>query len=104
MVAVVMAEAGAGGWFDGRSGVGIFTRLDAGDGADEEVADGAEGIVIEGVHADILEAACWGPTVPAFPHGRRALFDGEEPRRIGVGENQPPREVGATDLRKDRAK
>ena len=53
--------------------------LDAGDDLIQPAADRAVGVVVEGVHALVLEALFGRPTVPAFPNGRGALRDGVEP-------------------------
>ena len=54
-------------------------EVDSGDGLVEPCADRAVGVVVEGVHADVLEALVVGPAVPAFPNRGRTLGDGVEP-------------------------
>jgi hypothetical protein len=44
--------------------------------------------VVEGVHADVLEAAVGGPAVPAFPHGGCAEFDLVEPTGVFLVEEE----------------
>ncbi len=82
-------RGGGGGVEEDVFVAGVFgVPVDAGDGVVEPFAAGAEGVVVEGVHAGVLEAFVGGPAVPAFPDGGGALFDGEEPGGEGVLEEQ----------------
>ena len=57
-------------------------RLDAAQTGVEILADSAKSVVVERVHADVAKATIRRPTVPAFPHGGRAVLHREEPRGI----------------------
>ncbi len=79
----------AGAWLDEEvfpAGM-EFVGVEAGDFAPEPFADGAEGVVVEGVHAWVLEAAALDEAIPAFPDGGRSLFEHVAPRGdVGAGE------------------
>src|SRR5690606_32649486 len=51
------------------------------------------GVVVERVHAGVLEAAVGADGVPALPHGGGAPRDLVAPRREGVVEQQPVGDV-----------
>src|SRR5215218_5874511 len=64
-----------------EAGSGLV-EIEASDGANHPVADRAVGVVIEGVHPDVLEALVRLLAVPALPDRRCALGDGIQPGRI----------------------
>ena len=75
---------------------GLFgVQADAGGRVEQPLAAGAERIVVERVHAGILEAAFRGPAVPALPDRRGPVLHREEPRGEGVLHQQP---IGRIDL------
>src|SRR5579871_4978587 len=53
--------------------VGI--EINARDRLVQPLAHGAEGIVVEGVHAGVLKALLLGPAVPSLPDGGSAVLD-----------------------------
>ena len=70
---------------------------DAADVAVHPVAHGAVGVVVEGVHVDVAEAAVGHDRVPALPHRGRALLDLIAPRRILSAHQQLPGDIVAPD-------
>src|ERR1035437_5497896 len=81
--------------------VGWGGAADAADILDHPLIDGAEGVVRKGVHPRILETLLRCPPIPALPDARRALLDGEAPRREGLVVQQTPGDVGPANLRED---
>lgn len=69
---------------------------DAADRVVEVLADRAEGVVVEGVHAHVAEAAVWSPGVPALPHGGGTQSHLVEPGGVGLGEQELVGDVVAT--------
>jgi len=53
----------------------VHVPADAGDAVVEPFAAGSQRVVVERVHAGILEAFLRGPAVPAFPDGGGPVFD-----------------------------
>ena len=76
--------------------------VDAGYRAEQPAADRTEGVMIEGVHAGVLEAFLLGPTVPAFPDGGRAIHNGITPRRKGVILEQSARDIMVAVVAQDK--
>ena len=61
---------------DGVFITGVFrVGIDSGHVAVNPLADCAQGVMVERVHAGILEAPAFDPAVPSFPDRRRAAFD-----------------------------
>ena len=69
-------------------------QLDSGDMTEQPFPDGAEGVMVEGVHLRIEEAFRLRPAVPAFPDGGGAVEDRIEPGRIIIAQKQPVSDVG----------
>jgi len=75
--------------------------VDSGDVAVEPVADGAEGVVVEGVHAWVLEAVLLGPAIPALPDGGGAVLEGIAPGWERVVEEETVGDVEVAGVGKD---
>ena len=74
---------------------GLFRiEFNAGNVAEQPFADGAERIVVQGIHMRIEEAVVLRPTVPAFPDRGSAVLNGIEPRGIVVAQEKFVSDVG----------
>ena len=76
-------------------------ELQAGDGQDHPRADGAVGVVVEGVQALVLKSFFRRPAVPAFPDGGGSVFHGEQPGGKGLLFEQPVGDIEVAVALKD---
>src|SRR5437667_11424435 len=77
-------ETGARPGAELRSSISWLQWIEARQVPIHPIADGAECIVIEGVHARRVEALLWRPAVPPLPDRRGAIAHLEQPRWVAV--------------------
>ncbi len=77
-------------------------QFNSGDVAKKPLADGAQRVVVEGIHAGVKKAVLMGPAIPALPDGGGAVFYGVKPGGVIIAEKKAVGDIGVSRERKLR--